>query len=319
MIQKDKINVLIIGHFTENSKSIIISQFPLAWNIDILDPKEAVLKLENVDVVIPEHIRVDSEFLSKAKKLKLVQTGAGYDNVDIEACIKKGIWVANAAGVNAVAVAEHVMALILSWYKNIPFLDRYMKDKKDEIELSYSGSELFGKTIGIIGVGAVGQRVADYCNTFGMRVLGYARRDMNGVKNIEFVDLDTLYRLSDIVTLHIPLNNETRHMIDNEVFRKMKDEAVLINTARGAIVDEKALIAALKGGDIAGAALDVFEKEPLAIDSELRDLNNVILTPHTAGMPDGFKFHKKRYAFFVDNIKKVMEGKRPENALAVNS
>ncbi|MDR3258064.1 MAG: hypothetical protein LBT51_00430 [Fusobacteriaceae bacterium] len=307
--------VVIIGYFTESSKTIIINEFPDDWEIDIVTPEESDLTLENADVVIPEHIKIDSEFLSKAKKIKFVQTGAGYDNVDIESCTKKGIWVSNASGVNATAVAEHVMAFILSWYKNIPYLNNYMKEKKDEKKLSYRGSELADKTIGIIGVGAIGQKVAKYCNAFGMRVLGHVRKKINTVENIEFVDLETLYMKSDIVTVHVYLNDKTRHMINSEAFKKMKKEAIIINTARGSIIDEKALIAALKNGDIAGAGLDVFEKEPLAIDDELREFNNVILTPHTAGMPDGSKFHKKRYAFFIENIKKVIAGKEPDNAL----
>jgi D-3-phosphoglycerate dehydrogenase len=307
--------VVIIGYFTESSKKIIANEFPQDWNVAIVTPEESDLSLNNADVVIPEHIKVDAEFLSKAEKIKFVQTGAGFDNVDIEACTKKGIWVANAAGVNAIAVAEHVMALILSWYKNIPYLDNYMKGKKDERKLSYRGSEIADKTIGIIGVGAVGKKVAKYCNAFGMRVLGYARRKIDTTENIEFVDLDTLYMNSDIVTVHVSLNDATRHMINSDAFKKMKKEAIIINTARGPIIDEKALIAALKNGDIAGAGLDVFEKEPLAIDSELREFDNVILTPHTAGMPDGFKFHKKRYAFFIENIKKVIAGEEPDSVL----
>ncbi|MDR1518477.1 MAG: hypothetical protein LBS52_10425 [Dysgonamonadaceae bacterium] len=307
--------VVIIGNFTETSKRIIAKEFPDDWKIDIVTPEESDLSLNDADVIIPEHIKVDSEFLSKAKKVKFVQTGAGFDNVDIEVCTKKGILVSNAAGVNAIAVAEHVMAFILSWYKNITYLDKYMKGKNDIKKLSYSGSELADKTIGIIGVGAVGQKVAKYCNAFGMKVLGYARKKINTIENIEFVDLDTLYMKSDIVTVHVSLNDKTRHLINSDAFKKMKKEAIIINTARGHIIDEKALIAALRNGDIAGAGLDVFEKEPLAIDSELRELDNVILTPHTAGMPDGLKFHKKRYAFFVENIKKIIAGKKPENTL----
>jgi D-3-phosphoglycerate dehydrogenase len=307
--------IVIIGHFPETSKRMISNEFPDDWKIDIVTPEESVLSLKDADVVIPEHIKVDSDFLSKAKKIKFVQTGAGFDNVDIEACTRKGIWVSNAAGVNATAVAEHVMAFILSWYKNIPYLDNYMKEKKDEKKLFYSGSELVEKTVGIIGVGAVGQKVAKYCNAFGMSVLGYARKKIDTAENIEFVDLDTLYTRSDIVTVHVPLNDKTRHMINSDAFKKMKKEAIIINTSRGSVIDEKALIAALKNGDIAGAGLDVFEKEPLAIDSELRDFDNVILTPHTAGMPDGLKFHKKRYAFFIENIKKVIAGKEPDSTL----
>ena len=307
--------VVIIGYFTEASKMIISNEFPDDWKIDIVTPEESDLSLKNADVVIPEHIKVDSEFLSKTNKIKFVQTGAGFDNVDIEACTRKGIWVSNAAGVNAIAVAEHVMAFIFSWYKNIPYLDNHMKEKKDEKKLAYNGSELADKTIGIIGVGAVGQKVAKYCNAFGMKVLGYVRKKIDTAENIEFVDLDTLYMKSDIVTIHVSLNDKTRHMINSDAFKKMKKEAIIINTARGPIIDEKALIIALKNGDIAGAGLDVFEKEPLAIDSELREFDNVILTPHTAGMPDGLKFHKKRYAFFIENIKKVIAGKKPDSTL----
>jgi D-3-phosphoglycerate dehydrogenase len=134
-------------------------------------------------------------------------------------------------------------------------------------------------------------------------------------ENIEFVDLDTLYMKSDIVTIHVSLNDKTRHMVNSDAFKKMKKESIIINTARGPVIDEKALIAALKNGDIAGAGLVVFEKEPLPIDSELRGLDNVILTPHTAGMPDGLKFHKKRYAFFIENIKKLIAGKKPDSTL----
>ncbi|MCL2706154.1 MAG: NAD(P)-binding domain-containing protein [Spirochaetaceae bacterium] len=307
--------IVIIGYFTDFSKKIISKEFPNDWKIDIVTPEEAHSSLEDADVVIPEHIKVDHDFLSKAKKLKFVQTGAGFDNVEIEACTKRGVWVSNAAGVNAVAVAEHVMAFIFSWYKNIHYLDNYMKTNEDEKKLSYKGSELSGKTIGIIGVGAIGQNVAKFCNTFGMKVLGYDLRKIDTTENIEFVDLETIYSKSDIITVHIFLNDKTKHMINNDIFKKMKKDAIIINTARGPIIDEKALISALKNNDIAGACLDVFEKEPLAIDSELRNLSNVILTPHTAGMPDGLKFHKKRYAFFLENIKKVISGKTPDSAL----
>jgi len=307
--------IVIIGYFTDFSKTVITREFPDDWKIDIVTPEEVHLSVEDADIIIPENNIVDSELLSKAKKLKLVQTGAGFDNVDIETCTKKGVWVSNAAGVNAVAVAEHVMAFIFSWYKNIPYLDNYMKNKKDEKSLFYTGSELSGKTIGIIGVGAIGKNVAKYCNAFGMKVLGYDLKKISTAENIEFVDLDTLYMKSDIITVHIFLNDKTKHMINSDVFKKMKKDAIIINAARGPIVDEKALISALENQDIAGACLDVFEKEPLATDSALRYFNNVILSPHTAGMPDGLNFHKKRFAYFLSNINKVMAGKEPDNAL----
>jgi D-3-phosphoglycerate dehydrogenase len=128
-------------------------------------------------------------------------------------------------------------------------------------------------------------------------------------------DFDTLVRTSDIVSVHLPLNPQTKQLINKTVFQKMKNTALFINTARGGIVNEQDLIEALTNGDIAGACLDVFETEPLPLDNELRDLGNVILTPHTAGMPDGRKFHKKRYDFFINNLKRVERGEEPVSKL----
>ncbi|CAM4517691.1 NAD(P)-dependent oxidoreductase [Paenibacillus typhae] len=309
--------ILIVGYFNEISKSNIARYFPQEWNVVIVPPGEEMLHhIKDCQVIIPEHIKVDHRLLSIAKNLKLVQTGAGFDNVDVPACTELGIWVANAAGVNAQAVAEHVMALILSYYKNIPFLDTFMKNRMNENQLNYTGSELEGKTVGIIGLGAIGKKVAAFCSVFDMNVLAYARNP--AVQSDSFVkmsDFDTLVSTSDIVSVHLPLNQQTKQLINKTTFKKMKNTALFINTARGGIVNERDLIDALKNGDISGACLDVFESEPLPIDSELRNLGNVILTPHTAGMPDGRKFHKKRYDFFVSNIKRVENGEEPESRL----
>ncbi|UMY55166.1 MULTISPECIES: NAD(P)-dependent oxidoreductase [Paenibacillus] len=309
--------ILIVGYFTQISKSNIKKYFPNDWDIVIVPPgKEMLHHIGDCQVIIPEHIKVDRDLLSMAKKLKLVQTGAGYDNVDIDACTQLGIWVANAAGVNAQAVAEHVMALMLSYYKNIPYLDRFMKTRTDEKQLDYTGSELKGKTIGIIGFGAVGKKVAEFCRVFDMDVLVNARHAVVQPDSfVKMTDFDNLLSVSDIVTVHTSLNPQTKQLIDKGVFKKMKNTALFINTARGGIVNENDLIAALKDKEISGACLDVFESEPLSIDSELRNLSNVILTPHTAGMPDGVKLHKKRYDFFVNNIKHVKNGEEPESKL----
>ena len=148
-----------------------------------------------------------------------------------------------------------------------------------------------------------------------MEVLGYDPFVKECPDYIEQVSLDVLLERTDIVSAHVYLNDETRHMFSKEAFAKMKTDALLVNTARGGLVCQEELIRALKAGEIGGACLDVIEEEPLPQDSELRSLSNVILTPHTAGMPDGLKFHRERYEFFRRNIEAVLEGRAVKSAL----
>ena len=209
------------------------------------------------------------------------------------------------------ALLTSVMALILCWYKNIVKLDRFLKTNSDEGGLNYFGAELSEKTIGLVGFGHVGKKVAEYCNAFHMKVLVYSHHPTDAA-GIEQRELESLLRDSDIVSLHVPLNESTRHMINADVFAKMKSDAVLINTSRGGVVDEPQLLQALEKGLIGGACLDVFEEEPLRRDHPFRGMENVILTPHTAGLPDGVKYHKKRYEFFVKNIERVMKNETPD-------
>ncbi|MFD0958072.1 NAD(P)-dependent oxidoreductase [Paenibacillus chungangensis] len=309
-------NVLITGYFPEQSRKRVIACFPADWQVHIVEPERIGSYIGEASVLIPEHIEVNDELLNQAVELKFVQTGAGFDNVDIDACTRRGIWVSNAAGVNANAVSEHILALVLAHYKNIVYLDRFMKNGGDETQLVYTGGELSGKTIGTIGFGAIGSRVAELARAFRMNVLAYdINRNLASVDGVQFVELDTLVRSSDIITTNIFLNESTRGLVNREFLKKMKKDALLVNTARGPIVNEADLIEALKNGEIGGACLDVFEAEPLPMGSELRSLNNAILTPHTAGMPDGTKFHEVRYRFFLDNMMRVMRGETPMNHL----
>ena len=179
---------------------------------------------------------------------------------DLAECTRRGILVCSAAGVNAAAVAEHTMALILGWYKNIVYLDTFLKAYRDSRELCYSGGELCGKTAGIIGLGAIGQRVSALCRAFGMNVLGYSRHP-KCVQGVEDVGLEALLARSDVVSLHVPATPETQHMIGRQAFRRMKPSAILVNTARGSIVHEADLVEALSCHQIAGACLDVYEEE----------------------------------------------------------
>lgn len=307
-------NLVIIGRFPADTDTQIRAFFPADWEVSITESNLAGPYLQNADALIPEHIPIGPSFLDKAPKLRMIQTGAGYDNVDLAECTRRSILVCSAAGVNTAAVAEHTMALILGWFKNIVYLDSFLKAHRDSRELRYSGGELCGKTAGIIGLGAIGQRVSSLCRAFGMNVLGYTRHPKS-VQGVEAVSLDELLVRSDVVSIHVPATPETRHMIGRQAFQKMKPSAVLVNTARGSVVHEEALIEALGDHQIAGACLDVYEEEPLPQASRLRELPNVILTPHTAGYPDGVKLHEKRYSFFSSNIRQAWSGEMPANLL----
>jgi D-3-phosphoglycerate dehydrogenase len=303
--------IVILRKVSEKTKQLISREFSNDCQIVIVPLAELKNEIKDAIALIPENSTVDPAILEKAKTLKLVQTGAGYDNVPLAECTRRRIWVANAAGVNAQAVAEHVFAFILSWFKNIILLDNGIKQGKYSI--NYEGSELSEKTIGIIGLGHIGKEVARLATAFNMNILGYHHRSI-GI-DMEFVDLQTLLKLSDIITLHVSLTRETRKMIGPEEFALMKRNAFVINTSRGDVLDESALIKALQEKKIAGAGLDVFEKEPLAPNSLLRKLDNVILTPHMAGEPDALYFHAKRFRFFAENVRRMAQGKIPKNIL----
>ena len=305
--------VVIVRDASLKIKRLMTAQFPEKWEIVTLGTEELITAVADADVIIPEGAVIDRRLLEQAKKLMFIQTGAGYDNVDIQACTERGIYVANAAGINSRAVAEHVFAFILCRYKNIITLDGAMKSGNYNID--YDGSELSQKVIGIVGLGNIGREVARLAAAFNMEVIGYHYRPTQPEDGIKVVDLPNLLKNSDIITLHVALNRHTRHMIAKPEFMLMKPEAFFINTSRGAVVDESALIESLQQNRIGGAGLDVFESEPLPAESPLRNLDNVILSPHSAGEPDGVFFHKRRFRFFAENIRRVLDGKVPQNAL----
>ena len=307
-------NVVVVGIFPEETKARISALFPPEWTLRIVAPEEAEDSLREADAVIPEHVPVDAAFLQRAPHLRLVQTGAGYDNVDIPLCTRRHVLVSCAPGINADAVAEHTLAMILCWHKNLIYLDSFMRGRGSERDLLYTGSELFGKTAGILGPGEIGRRTARLCGAFGMRVLtcGQTGRAASGA---EAVGLDRLLAESDVLSIHVPLSGQTRHLIGGPELARMRSNALLVNTSRGGVLHQAALVEALQNRAIAGACLDVYEEEPLPPDSPLRDLPNVLLTPHTAGLPDGAKFHQRRYVFFVENLRALAEGRTPAHLL----
>ena len=306
-------NIVIVRKPKNETKRLIAGQFPKDWKLIFVSSDEMETAIEDADVLIAENEIVKLSLLDRAKNLKLIQTGAGYDNVPIDACIQKSIYVANAAGINPQAVAEHVFAFILSWYKNIVYFDSIMKAGKYRV--NYVGSELSQKVIGIVGIGNIGKEITRMAAAFKMDVLGYYYRPIETGSEIELVDMQSLLKSSDVITLHVHLTKYTKHMIGQNEFEQMKNGAFLINTSRGAVIDETALIEALKNKKIGGAGLDVFEEEPLSDNSPLRKFKNVILTPHTAGEPDGLYLHSKRFKFFAENIRRLSGGKTPKNVL----
>ena len=256
---------------------------------------------------------VSAEIFKSAEKLKMIQTtSVGYDRIDVESAATNGVVICNVAEANANSVAELVFGLALDVARRVSAHDRYMRDGnwgRYHIERQV---EIRGGTLGIIGLGAIGSRVAQIGrNAFKMRMLACdpyiipERAEQFGGK---LVDIETLLTESDVVTLHTPLNEETRHLIGERELSLMKPTAILINTSRGPVVDESALIKALKQEKISGAGLDVFEVEPLPKESPLRSLDNVVMTPHIGSTP-GALAHMLVVA--IDNVLRVVDGKEP--------
>ena len=229
------------------------------------------------------------DLLRRAQSLLIVSTnGAGYDTVNLNACTEAGVLCLNQAGGNKEAVAEHVLAMMLGLTKRIVEADRATRRDKDLDRSLYIGHDLLGQTVGIVGLGNVGKRVAEFCRgLFSMRVLSYdpyVPAEVMQRHGVEKVDLATLMRESDFVSINCPLTDESRGMIGEAQYALMRPTAYFVTTARGNIHDEAALEAALRGKKIAGAGLDVWEKEPPPLDHPLLKYDNVMVTPHTAGV-----------------------------------
>jgi D-3-phosphoglycerate dehydrogenase / 2-oxoglutarate reductase len=247
--------------------------------------------------------KVTTEVIAVAKRLKVIgRSGTGVDTIDTKAAQDRHIAVVNAPGANAQSVAEHTMALMLAVSRHIVPAVNSVKAGKWE-KANYHGMELQGKTLGILGMGHIGSRVAKLAEAFGMTVLFYVRGG----------DLATVLKQSDVISIHLPLTDETRGRIGAKELASMKRTAMLINTARGAIVDEKALVSALQEGTIAAAALDVYEKEPLSPDSALLKLTNVILTPHVGA--DSPESENRASLSVAQDIHRVLQGEKPRNSV----
>ena len=251
------------------------------------------------------------DLLRRTQSLLIVSTnGAGYDTVNLKACTEAGVLCVNQAGGNKEAVAEHALAMMLSLTKRIVEADKAIRREILDRTM-FMGHDLFGQTVGIIGLGNVGKRLAQLCNgLFSMRVISYdpyVSVEVMRQNNVEKVDLDTLMREADFVSINCPLTDESRGMVGEKQYALMKPNAYFVTTARGNIHDEKALEAALRARKIAGAGLDVWEKEPPPLDHPLMQFDNVMVSPHTAGVTHEARVNMGRIA--AEQMLAALDGK----------
>jgi glyoxylate reductase len=286
----------------------------------VLTRRELLEKVKGMDALLTLLTdRIDAEILDAAgPQLRIVANMAvGYDNIDLKAANLRGVMVANTPGVLTDATADHAWALLFAIARRIPESERYLRAGKFKSwgPLLFLGGDVTGRTLGIIGAGRIGYAMAMKSRGFNMRVL-YAGKSSNAKLESEIgarrMSLEDLLRQSDFVSLHAPLKPETTHMIDANALRLMKRTAYLINTGRGPLIDEAALAEALKKGEIAGAALDVYEKEP-EVHPELLKLENVVLTPHTASATTSSR--SRMAAMAAENLIEGLAGRKPPNLL----
>lgn len=279
------------------------------------DP-DFVQALQTADVVLcGNDLKVDDAMLDKAPRLKAVaKQGAGLDTVDIAAATARGIVVFHTPGVNNQAVADHTFALILALARRILFCDRSLREGRWE-HTKIMGLEIWEKTLGLLGLGAIGRCVALRAKGFAMKVVAYDPywpEDFAQEHGIARLEINEVLASADIVSLHLPLTPETRNLIDAKALASMKPGAILVNAARGGVVNESDLYQALKSGRLAGAGLDVFEHEPPTA-SPLLELDNVVLTPHTAAFTH--EAMNKMNHVIVDQIIDWAAGRKPAHCV----
>src|SRR5581483_3503248 len=275
---------------------------------------EAALAEAQYMVCYP-NVQMHDSFYKAAPRLKLVQMlSAGYDAVDLEAARRAKVPVANNGGANAISVAEHALMLMLTVARKVVWQHANVAGGR------WRGNgpaprmyELYDKTLGIVGLGTIGKKVARLARAFGMRVQYYdiARltEDQEDALGVRFRLLRELIRTSDIVSLHVPLNDSTRHLIGAGELALMKKSAIIVNTSRGPVIDEQAMTAALSAGDLFGAGLDVFDEEPTPAHNPLLKLDNVVLTAHLAGPT--WDNHVARFRNAFDNVQRIARGEAP--------
>lgn len=279
------------------------------YDTKVTSDEELIERGKEADIIVVANLPLNQKVLSACPNLKMISVAfTGIDHIDVNYCKEKDIMICNSVGYSTVAVAEEVFGMIIALYRQLMDCDQRTRHQQTKEGLTLL--EMAGKTIGVVGAGEIGQRVMKIAQVFDLKVLCYSRTK-RAIQGVEFVDLETLMKESDIITLHIPSTPATHHLIDQEKIGLMKKNAILINTARGGIVDSQALARALNEDRIAGCGIDVFEMEPpIPKDHPLLKTKNTILAPHI-GFATKEALIKRAYVVF-ENIKKYFEG-NPQN------
>lgn len=285
------------------------------------DPSPETVKpllVEADGIVLRTGITMTRELIEAAPALKVIaRTGGGFDNVDVQAAIDNGVVVTSNLGVNTISVCEHVLAMMLSLAKKLSVLDKAVREDNYKIRYQNLSRDLYGKTMGLLGFGRIGYQVAIACKSvFNMDVLAcdpYLPEDIKAqyTETVTFVDKQQLCQKADVISIHVPLTDETKHSISTDELRMMKPEAILINTSRGPVIDEEELVKALQEQRIGGAGLDVQYTEPPAADNPLLSLDNVVLTPHSAALTSECVIRMATDA--ADRVIELLSGKKTIN------
>jgi D-3-phosphoglycerate dehydrogenase len=309
-------NVLLPNEIDESGPESI-ADFATCTGMDEYDSTEAALdEIDQYDAVIVRVAPLDADVIARADRLKVIaKHGAGLDNVDIEAASDRGIVVCNTPGANARSVAEHAIALLFAVRRSLRTADRHVRSGGWE-RGAFTGHELTGDTLGLFGFGAIARETADLADGMGQTVLAYDpyAADDDVPSRVRRVDtLSELFATSDAVSIHAPLTPETRGAVSTQELAALGERGILVNTSRGSIVDEAALVEALEAGAVAGAGLDTFETEPPGENHPLYDRDDVLLTPHVGGVTDEALARMSQRA--AANVRAVYDGELPASTV----
>ena len=287
----DKILVVLDGSTEGDVDFSLLNRFGKVVYYDNTSPLEVEERVKDANIIITNKVELNEQNLKNAKNIEIIcETGMGYNNIDVEYAKKANIAVTNVSGYSTPTVAQHTFAMLLNLYDKISYFDNYIKSGNYSesgmfTHLSVSFNDLEGKVWGIVGLGAIGNRVAKIAEAFGAEVVYYSTSGRNNNSNYKRVELDTLLSESDVISIHAPLNEKTKGLFNYQNISKMKKTAFLVNVGRGPIIVNEDLAKAIDNGIIAGAALDVFDNEPLPISDPLLSIENkdkIVMTPHIA-------------------------------------